>query len=213
MKNFIKNVQEMLLTSNTNIEFNNVVREINNDRILGSGNQCYHVMYMIAQYFNIQKLLEIGTHQGASSITFCQAIIDNNKIPEINTIDDWSQSGLLPAESAKFERIAINNIERSGFKKYITMHDGDSLIKVPEVFKNIGKVDLVFIDGNHAIDYVIADYNNCKNYSDKIIFHDTLQTDTSFFDIVLADGYKIYTFETRFLEGDGHLVGISLAIK
>jgi hypothetical protein len=87
------------------------------------------------------------------------------------------------------------------------------LVKVPEVFNVIGKVDLVFIDGNHDINYVVADYNNCKHYSDRIIFHDTLQSDTSYFNLVESDGYKIYTFNTRYLEGDGHSVGISLAIK
>ena len=213
MEQLVKNINEMLKVRNDKIEFNNIINEINGTRVLGSTNQCYRVMYMITQYFNVEKMLEIGTHQAASTITYCQAIIDNKKIPEIHTVDNWSQSGLLPLESVKFHKLATTNLEKAGFIKYVTMYDGDSLAKVPEVFNSIGKVDLVFIDGNHAIDYVIADYNNCKNFSNRIIFHDTLQTDTSFFDIVRNDGYTIYTFETKYLEGDGHLVGISLAIK
>lgn len=217
MESLLKKIQEMLQATNKNIEFNSVVNEINKLRILGSGDQCYYVMYMVAQYFNVQKILEIGTHQGASSITFCQAIIDNGKIPEIYTVDDWSQSGLIVNEAAKFEKIARDNIEKAGFKEYITMYNGNSITKVPDVFKVIGKVDLVFIDGNHALDYIIADYNNCKNYSDIILFHDTAFGEhtgvQSYLNLVEIDGYTIYNFETRYIEGDGHIIGIALAIK
>lgn len=217
MEDLIKNINQMIQTTNKSIEFNNVVNEINRSRVLGSSNQCYRSMYMIAQYFNVQKVLEIGTHQGASSIVFCQAIVDNKKAPEIHTVDNWSQSGLIKNESDKFKKIAEDNIKKAGFIKYITMYDGDSLTKVPEILDVIGDVDLVFIDGDHELDYIIGDYNNCKRYSDMILFHDTEQgahigTD-SYFGLVESDGYTIYNFKTRYLEGDGHVLGIALAIK
>ncbi len=93
------------------------------------------------------------------------------------------------------------------------MHNGDSLTKVPEVFKQIGKVDLVFIDGNHNPVYVLQDFMNCKDCSNLILFHDTGYGYSSYFKEVRENGYKIYNFETKYLEGDGHLVGIALAIK
>jgi len=207
MEKLIKDIKLMLEENDTTINFNDSVSCIINKRrrYLGSGNQCYHVMYMVTQYFNVKKLLEIGTHQGGSAIVFCQAILDNGLIPEIHTVDNWSQ--------AAYEELARNNIETAEFSKYITMHNGDSLLKVPEVFNKIGKVDLIFIDGNHELDYVIKDYNNCKNYSDKILFHDTRTGDLEYLRLAEKDGYTIYNFETRYVEDDRHLIGIALAIK
>jgi predicted O-methyltransferase YrrM len=162
-------------------------------------------MYKLVQFFNVQKILEIGTHQGASSIVFCQSIIDNGRIPDIYTVDNWSQ--------AAYEELAKNNIEKSGFSEYIKMYNGDSLTKVPEVFRKIGNVDLVFIDGNHDPDYILKDFDNCKNNSKLILFHDTRKGDDQYLQYVTECGFDVYNFETRYLEGDGHLVGIALAIN
>lgn len=207
LESLVKNIKVMLEEENTKIDFSDTVSEIINKRrrFLGSGNQCYHVMYMVTQYLNVQKMLEIGTHQAGSTIVFCQAIVDNGLIPEIHTVDNWSQ--------ASYEELAKDNIEKARFSKYITMHNGDSLIKVPEVFKKIGKVDLIFIDGNHDWDYVSKDYNNCKVYSDALLFHDTREGDVPYLKEAKNDGYVIYNFPSRYVEGDGHLIGISLAIK
>lgn len=195
----------MLEKHYSKVDFNDMVNEINKNRNLGSSNQCYNVMYKTAYYFNVKKMLEIGTHRAASTITYCQAILDKGNVPEIHTVDNWSQVDL--------ENLAKSHIEKAGFENYITMHNGDSLTKVPEVFKQIGKVDLVFIDGNHNPVYVLQDFMNCKDCSNLILFHDTGYGYSSYFKEVRENGYKIYNFETKYLEGDGHLVGIALAIK
>ncbi len=205
MEELIRDINLMIKTVNTDIEFNDVVKEINKDRHLGSGNQCYRVMYKVTQYLNVKKVLEIGTHKGASAITFCQAVLDNNLIPEIHTVDNWSQE-----DNGK---ISEDNILKAKFSKYITNYVGDSIVVVPEIFKKIGKVNLVFIDGNHDEEYIIKDYNNCKEYCDKILFHDTLDGNKEYLTLVKNDGYTIYNFETKYLEGNEHLIGIALAIK
>ena len=217
MDELIQNINDMLQMPSSAIEFNSIVEEISKQPVLGSSNQCYKVMYMIAQHFNIRKMLEIGTHQAASTITFCQAIMDNGIVPEMHTVDNWCQSGILPEQSERFKITASTNIESAGFSDNVTMYDGDSITKVPEVFNIIGNVDLVFIDGNHALDYVIGDYNNCKPYSNMILLHDTGRDNGpesyKYLDLVEADGYTLYNFPTRYIEGDGHVVGITLAIK
>jgi predicted O-methyltransferase YrrM len=205
MEKIVNEIKKMLESNKLDIDFNEVVKKINERRYLGSGNQCYSIMYKVCQYFDIKSVLEIGTHQGASSIIFCQAILDNNKIPQIHTIDNWSQ--------AAYEELAKNNIDKSSYSEYIKMYNGDSLIKVPEIFNKIGNVDLVFIDGNHTIDYVIKDYNNCKDYSNLILFHDTKIGNQEYLRLAEKDGYIIYNFETRYAEGDNHLIGIALAVK
>ena len=206
INNLINDINLMLNdTKNIGLEYNDVVNEINLARYLGSGNQCYKVMYKVSQFFNVERILEIGTHKGASSIIYCQSILDNGKIPEIHTVDSWAQM--------EAKDIASKNIQKAGFSKYITMHTGDSLVKVPEVLGKIGDVDLIFIDGNHALDYVIKDYMNCKDHSKLILFHDTSSGNLPYLKLAENDGYEIYNFETKYLEGDGHLIGIALAVK
>lgn len=205
LQEMIADIQLMLREHEPSFNLNPVVADINRHRGLGSGNQCYQVMYRVARFLGVKKILEIGTHRGASSIVFCQAILDSGLTPEVHTVDNWSQASL--------KDLAASNISRSGFMRYVTMHDGDSLVKVPEVLAKIGMVDLAFIDGNHAIDYVIKDYINCRGHSNRILFHDTGDGDRSYLKMAESDRYIVHNFQTRYIEGDGHLIGIALAVK
>lgn len=184
---------------------NNVLININKARILGSSDQCYDIMYSITRAFQVKTMVEIGTHQGASCIVFCQAILDNKYIPKIYTIDNWSE--------AQFKQKAESNLNMCGFLPYVTMIDGDSKIVIPELFSTVGKVDLILIDGYHNSVAVEGDFLNCKDFSDVILFHDTLTGDMPYLKMVRECGFNVTSFPTRFVEGDGHLVGISLAIK
>jgi len=184
------------------MKINSVLDEINQDRNLGSSNQCYDAMYTVVRTFQVQTIVEIGTHKGGSSITFCQAILDNKKVPKIYSVDSWIQ--------ADMKNIAKNNFQKAGFEKYINMIEGDSQIEIPKLFESIGKVDLIFIDGNHEEKAVIADYNNCKNFSNLIMFHDTSLGDISYLNLAKEEGWKVFNFPTRYVEGDNHLVGIAV---
>jgi tRNA A58 N-methylase Trm61 len=199
----ISDIRSMLTNTKT-VEFNPVVGA-NKNRGLGSGNQCYHVMYRVASHFGIKKMLEIGTHQGMSSISFCQGIIDAGNTPEIHTVDSWCQ--------ADRKAVARANMEKAGFGDYITMHEGDSLTKVPEVLSQIGNVDLAFIDGNHDPVFIMKDFDNCKMYSSRILFHDTGNGERAYLREIEKQGWTIYNFETKYVEGDGHPIGIALALK
>ena len=193
------------------MRINETLNEISKWLCLGSSEQCYTVMYTITRAFQVKRVLEIGTHQGASAITFCQAILDNKYIPEIWTLDNWI--GIERNEQSKnLKSKAENYIKKSGFNKYINMIEGDSKIIVPLTFSKIGKVDLCFIDGDHNYEGVMADYQNCKDYTSLILFHDTGKGDIKYLKEIEKE-WKIITFPTCYIEGDGHLVGISLGIK
>jgi tRNA A58 N-methylase Trm61 len=187
------------------MKINNVLDEINLNRTLGSSNQCYDIMYAITRAFQVKTIVEIGTHQGASAITFCQAILDNNYEPKIYTIDSWVQ--------ADKKDIAVNNFSKAGFGRYITLIEGDSKIKVPELFTVLKKVDLIFIDGDHSVEAIMIDYNNCKEHSNLIFFHDTGDGTISYLKTIEAEGWKRISFPTKYIEGDLHSVGISLVYK
>jgi predicted O-methyltransferase YrrM len=188
----------------TNLCVGNLVLEkVLRDRGLGSSNECYNVMYYVARLNDCKTIVEIGTHQGASAIAFCQAILDNGKTPEIYTVDNWSQ--------ASVKSIAVSNFECAGFAKYITMVEGNSDAVLPGLFERIKRCDLVFVDGCHNESSVLSDYANVKKYTDLILFHDTMDGTVNYLKIVKDDGNRLFHFSTRYVEGDNHLVGITLA--
>jgi cephalosporin hydroxylase len=183
------------MLSNTTLEL------INKNRALGSSNQCYDIMYAITRANQVNNVLEIGTHQGASSITFCQAILNNNQIPKIYTVDSWIQSDM--------KLVAETNIKNAGFENYITMIRGDSKNEIPKILKTF-LPDLIFIDGDHDPEAVLIDYKNCRDFTKMILFHDT-GLNCNIPTQVKQDGWQIINFPTRYVEGDNHPVGIALA--
>lgn len=191
---------------------NKTLDKINKWRCLGSGEQCYAVMYAVTRAFQVKRILEIGTHQGASAITFCQAILDNGDEPELWTVDSWiGFEGNKASYNLKSK--AEEHFKLAGFDKYINMVEGDSKIIVSNLIEKIGNVDLCFIDGDHSFEAVMNDYNNCKNYTNLIIFHDSPFDSVKHLRIVKEEGWNILSFPTRYVEGNRHLVGITLAQK
>jgi hypothetical protein len=180
------------------MNINDTLDRINKARGLGSSNACYDVMYFVTRLHKCKSILEIGTHQGASAITFCQAVLDNNDVPEIITVDNWSQLAI--------KDVAINNFEQADMLKYITMVEGDSVDVVPNLVQN-KMFDLVLIDGNHGIDTIAQDYLNVKDHTRMILFHDTGYGDKPYLKYI---GGATMHFNTKYVEGDGHIVGITL---
>lgn len=179
---------------------------------LGSGEQCYDIMYAVTRAFQVKSIVEIGTYKAYSTIVMCQAILDNKFIPIIYTFDQWNNNGL---DISKVENVARNNLILTGFNKYITIIKGDSKITVPKLFKQIDKIDMCFIDGDHSWEGVSSDFNNCKNYTDIILFHDTQcgKDVVKFLPTIEQEGWKAITFPTKYIEQDNHEIGISLAIR
>jgi len=191
-------------------KINNVLGEICKERRLGSSEQDYMLMYAIARGFQVKNVLEIGTHQGGSAIVWCQAILDNSLIPDIKTIDLWCGCGNI---TKNYKEDAKKNIKNAGYDKYIQFIEGNSLIEVPRILDSGFEPDLCFIDGNHDVNYVLEDYNNCKKYCNLLIFHDTKFGEQVYLETIRNEGWSIFSIPTRYIEGDKHLVGISIAIR
>jgi len=185
------------------MHINPILDIINKSRCLGSSNQCYDVMYAVTRAFQVKTVVEIGTHRGASAIVFCQAVLDNGEIPKVYTVDSWVQ--------ADVKQIAYGYFQEAGFLEHIEMIEGDSKIVVPKLLATIGKVDLILIDGDHAYESITQDYENCKNSTDLIFFHDTGFGKLSYLQQVVQEGWNVLSFPTKYAEGDGHIVGITLA--
>jgi len=175
-------------------------------KAMGSTDQDYFIMYAVARAIQATRIVEIGTNRGFSAIIFCQTVIDNKQIPHIWTIDDWKIN-------PKTFDIASGLFDKTGFEKYIDIIVGSSQDVLPDLLNRIGRVDLIFIDGSHKPEDVITDFRNAKDYTDYILLHDTGEGRVGYLQEIKEGGWTVISFPTRYVEGDNHLVGISLAIK
>lgn len=196
---------------------NPVLLKIRENPAYGSSEQDYLFLYTIARCFQVKRIVEIGTHQGASLIAMSQAILDNSMKPELWTIDNWSLGN--------HKEEASTNFKEAGIYDFVNFVEGDSKEVLPNLFKEIGKVDLVFVDGDHAYESVLSDYNNSKEFTDLMMFHDTQDgiikywKENKVFKDIFEDRWDILTVPTFYTQLDdpslkeSHNVGITLAIK
>ena len=172
----------------------------------GSADQDYFIMYAVARAIQATRIVEIGTNRGFSATTFCQAVIDNKQTPQIWAVDSWEIN-------PQTIDMAKDLFAKTGFGKYIEIVIGKSQDVLPNLLNRIGKVDLIFIDGSHKSEDVITDFRNAKDYTDYILLHDTRNGKVGYLREIKEDGWTVVSLPTRYIEGNNHLVGITLGIK
>ncbi len=116
-------------------------------------------------------ILEVGSYTGSSLIAWDEA---SEKSANLIVIDSWRQYDVDITNSAaamydaslrfgKAEKMFWRNAEAAGLCSRLTVHKGDSRQLLPMLRETLaGKVDLVFIDGDHRYDYVKMDIDNSK---------------------------------------------------
>ena len=105
--------------------------------------QC-HFLHLIIKISNINKILEIGTFTGLSTLSMSLALPENG---ELITLD----------KNEKTSEIAINFFKKAKQENKIQIITKPALESLNDLKKNNKKFDLVFID---------ADKENYKNYYD-----------------------------------------------
>lgn len=131
----------------------------------------YHILYDLCTFLNKENIvyLEIGAFAGGSA----SLIASHPSVSQVFSIDIG-----VPIH----KEIPIRNVNKYKHANCnYTYIEGDSRDHnvIESVYKMISEVDILFIDGNHTYDAVIADFNNYKklvNTNGFIIFDDYLDS-------------------------------------
>lgn len=104
--------------------------------------------------------LEIGVHNGAS---FCSAIYSNSNINcyGIDLWEDVNVQAYKNIDNLTLER-TLKNVENSNrYNNFFKLFKGNTFKEESINFsKNIGKIDLLFLDGDHSYNGVKTDFSN-----------------------------------------------------
>jgi predicted O-methyltransferase YrrM len=126
------------------------------------------LLYRIAGYFKPSVILELGTCLGLGTMY----LASGNENAKIFTIEG----------SKKLMQKAQENFRHNNFTNIIA-RQGNFDEVLPVLLNEIGKIDLLFIDGNHRKDATLQYFNTCIPYLHKdsvVIFDDIRWSDEMF---------------------------------
>ena len=120
--------------------------------------------------FNPNKILEIGSFEGKSTVWFIEKYIDNDS-KSITCIDPWlnynhnevslhtygETSDDRDYDNVQIKDRFLSNIRLTGKDSQVRVLHGFSHIELPKLNVNSDKFDLIFIDGNHTASFVLTD--------------------------------------------------------
>ena len=136
--------------------------------------------YDLVRYLQPKRFVELGTAQGTSFFTMCQAVLDGGFNTECTAVDTWAgdpQSGYY--ENDVFERVQsirdeycpqIATLARSTFDEALLRFEDKS-------------IDLLHIDGLHTFEAVTHDYETWipkLAENGVVMFHDIAVTRDDF---------------------------------
>lgn len=167
----IESVRRQLLKDNTVIEIEDfgagAVRQRKKIRSIGSiarhaakSKKLSQLLFRIVHYYQPKTILELGTSLGISSAYMASA----NPAARIVSIEGASTVADLARHHHKF--LQLSNVEvRTG--------EFDNIL--PDALHQLGKVDLVFIDGNHRREPTLQYFEQLLRYTNAqsiLIFDD-----------------------------------------
>jgi beta-1,4-mannosyl-glycoprotein beta-1,4-N-acetylglucosaminyltransferase len=118
------------------------------------------IKQLLFNYVNkstINKILEIGSYEGASACFFSDHLLDN-QLSCITCVDPFSLNDTTSP---------LNNTTKIHFYNNIRKSKNYNKVFVEEMYstdfykKNDKTYNFIYIDGSHLLDDIIADFNNC----------------------------------------------------
>lgn len=159
------NLNEIIANSNSNELVNSIAETMNGSTF----HHNYHILYDIRTLLGSEKktYTEIGTYCGGS----CSLMLQHNFDTDIYCIDSFV------ALKNQYDILESNINRYNKYNRNVTIYKNYSTdIELLNKLKSTNfKTDILFIDGGHHYNTVIADFNNyCKfvNIGGYIIFDD-----------------------------------------
>jgi len=117
----------------------------------------YHMILSQLRPDTHNILLETGANQGCSTIILAQALLDSGHQGHVHTIEIESE----------FVEIASNNLEKAGVQDVVTIHHGNSKEILTTLAPELGSIRFAFLDGSHAFEDVMKEFELIEPYLDK----------------------------------------------
>ena len=168
------------------------------------------ILSSLVSYFKPRTVFEIGTYTGFTAMHFTLNSPESSIVYTLDLPENFqaSQDQRLSYDDKLVIKLSTENIHRRIFKntpqeQKIVELFGDS--KTFDFSPYYGKIDFIYVDGNHSHDYVQSDTENAmKMLSDHgvIVWHDydyIIHRDVFKYLNKLSKEYKIYSIpHTRF---------------
>jgi predicted O-methyltransferase YrrM len=110
-----------------------------------------NLLYQIIVSEKPYRTLEVGLAHGVSALVFCQAHMENG-------IANSRHYAIDPNQFTTYGGAALKACQDAGLDNLMTILDGPSHMKIPELIKENVALDFAFIDGWHTFDYTMIDF-------------------------------------------------------
>ena len=115
------------------------------------------ILFNYVDKSNINKILEIGSYEGASACFFSDHLLDN-QLSRITCVDPFSLNDTTSPLNNTTKTYFYNNIRRSkNYNKVLV----EEMYSTDFYKKNNKTYNFIYIDGSHLLDDIITDFNNC----------------------------------------------------
>ena len=115
------------------------------------------ILFNYVNKSNINKILEIGSYEGASACFFSDHLLDNEQ-SHITCVDPFSINDTTSPLNNTTKTHFYNNIKKSkNYNKVLV----EEMYSIDFYKKNNKSFNFIYIDGSHLLDDIITDFNNC----------------------------------------------------
>jgi hypothetical protein len=154
--------------------------------------------FWLVERLRPNKIVELGTHTGASYFAFCQAVDELKMLTTCYAVDTWKgdeHAGFYDESVFRSVQV-INSSQYSGFSQLLRMTFDEAREDIGD-----GSIDLLHIDGLHTYEAVRHDFERwLPTLSDRavVLLHDTRITRSEFgvyrFFAELSERYPCFEF-------------------
>jgi cephalosporin hydroxylase len=117
----------------------------------------YRLAYKISKKTQPSSFVEIGSYIGASAFCLAAALTKNGNSGKVYCVDTWNNDAMTEGNRHTMTEFLQNTREFSGHIEPIRGWSTDPQV-VDHVKRLAVKIDLLFIDGDHRFEGVLADW-------------------------------------------------------